>query len=86
MALAHAPPPRLLEHERRMAALLAASRAAAATAEPAQPATLATVHAVLRAARLHVRLCKTEDMYANALTKVDNLHGYRSFIKVFFNL
>jgi len=39
MALAHAPSPHLLEYERlHMAALFAASRAAAASAAPAQPA------------------------------------------------
>ena len=34
----------------------------------------------------YVHLCKTEDMIADSLTKVSSLHGYSTFVKVFFNI
>ena len=34
----------------------------------------------------YVHLCKTDDMIADSLTKVSSLHGYSTFVKVFFNI
>ena len=34
----------------------------------------------------YVHLCKTGDMYADAMTKVANKHAYLAFVKVFFNI
>ena len=31
-------------------------------------------------------LCKTHEMLANALTKVENKHAYLHFAKVFYNI
>ena len=34
----------------------------------------------------YVHLCKTHEMLANALTKVENKHAYLHFAKVFYNI
>ena len=34
----------------------------------------------------YVHLCRTHDMHANALTKVENLDAFYNFIKVAMNL
>ena len=35
---------------------------------------------------IYVHLCKTDEMYADALTKISNHASYNRFVKFFFNL